>query len=53
MGTLDLLYPGYEFSKHKGYPTKLHLERLSLLGATEQHRKSFSPVKKQQALMIK
>ncbi|KAF3981365.1 MAG: ribonuclease HII [Methylococcales symbiont of Hymedesmia sp. n. MRB-2018] len=47
MSTMDLLYPSYEFSKHKGYPTKLHLERLKLLGATEQHRKSFSPVAKQ------
>lgn len=46
MSTLDLLYPGYEFSKHKGYPTKLHLEKLQILGITEQHRKSFSPVKK-------
>ncbi len=47
MCSLGLLYPGYEFSKHKGYPTKLHLERLSSLGVTEQHRKSYSPVKKQ------
>lgn len=47
MSTMDLLYPGYEFSKHKGYPTKLHLEKLKLLGTTEQHRKSFSPVAKQ------
>ncbi|MEE9337915.1 MAG: ribonuclease HII [Methylococcaceae bacterium] len=50
MSTLDLLYPGYEFSKHKGYPTKLHLERLASLGITEQHRRSYSPVKKQLAL---
>ncbi len=46
MSTLDALYPGYEFSKHKGYPTKLHLEKLHSLGVTEQHRKSFSPIKK-------
>ncbi len=46
MTTLDILYPGYEFSKHKGYPTKLHLQQLSILGVTEQHRKSFAPVKK-------
>jgi len=50
MSTLDLLYPGYEFSKHKGYPTKFHLEKLHSLGVTEQHRKSFSPVKKQLTL---
>ncbi len=46
MSTLDILYPGYEFSKHKGYPTPSHLQKLKQLGVTEQHRKSFSPVKK-------
>ncbi len=46
MKTLDMLYPGYGFAKHKGYPTKEHLEKLAFLGVIEQHRKSFSPVKK-------
>jgi ribonuclease HII len=46
MQTLDRLYPGYEFSKHKGYPTKLHLEKLKHLGITPLHRKSYAPVKK-------
>lgn len=46
MITLDALYPGYSFAKHKGYPTKVHLDALSNLGITEQHRKSFAPVKK-------
>ena len=46
MSTLDVMYPGYEFAKHKGYPTKFHLEKLHSLGVTEQHRKSFAPVKK-------
>ena len=50
MTTLDALYPGYEFAKHKGYPTKLHLQRLQCLGVTEQHRTSFSPVRKQLAV---
>jgi ribonuclease HII len=50
MSTLDALYPGYEFAKHKGYPTKFHLQKLQILGVTEQHRKSFSPVKKQLGL---
>lgn len=45
MVTLEALYPGYEFVKHKGYPTKLHKEKLLSLGFTEQHRCSFSPVK--------
>lgn len=46
MNSLDVLYSGYGFAKHKGYPTKLHLEKLQQLGVTEQHRKSFSPVRK-------
>jgi ribonuclease HII len=46
MNTLDVLYPGYGLAKHKGYPTKFHLEKLQILGITEQYRKSFSPVKK-------
>ncbi len=45
MLTLDILYPGYEFSKHKGYPTKLHKEKIQALGVTEFHRRSFAPVK--------
>lgn len=43
---LDRLYPGYGFAEHKGYPTRLHLECLQKLGATELHRKTFAPVKR-------
>lgn len=46
MQVLEQLYPNYEFAKHKGYSTKLHLEKLQQLGVTPLHRKSFSPVKK-------
>jgi len=42
---LDALYPGYEFAKHKGYPTKAHKEKIQALGVTGLHRKSFAPVK--------
>ncbi|CNH57754.1 ribonuclease HII [Yersinia ruckeri] len=45
MAELDSYFPGYGFAQHKGYPTALHLERLAALGATEHHRRSFSPVK--------
>lgn len=41
----DELYPGYNFSKHKGYGTKLHLEMLKQLGVSMAHRKSFRPIK--------
>lgn len=46
MVELDKQYPEYGFAKHKGYPTKLHRERLEQLGATPEHRRSFAPVKK-------
>jgi ribonuclease HII len=44
MSQLDALYPGYHFTQHKGYGTRLHRERLEHLGASEMHRKSFRPV---------
>ncbi|MCC8364744.1 ribonuclease HII [Xenorhabdus sp. PB61.4] len=50
MAELDKHFPEYGFAKHKGYPTALHLEKLSLLGATEHHRKSFAPVKRALAI---
>jgi len=43
---LDDQYPGYGFAKHKGYPTKFHIDALQKLGVTSIHRKSFKPVKK-------
>ncbi|MCG7585204.1 ribonuclease HII [Photobacterium sp. OFAV2-7] len=46
MEALDAQYPDYGFAKHKGYPTKAHFEALEKLGAIEQHRKSFKPVKR-------
>lgn len=46
MEKLDKQYPAYGFAQHKGYPTKLHFEKLAELGATPFHRKSFAPVAK-------
>lgn len=43
---MDKKYPGYGLAKHKGYPTKLHIEALSRLGVTPIHRRSFGPVKR-------
>ena len=34
-------YPEYEFEKHKGYPTKLHYERVGQFGISDIHRKTF------------
>ncbi|QJD29508.1 ribonuclease HII [Methylococcus geothermalis] len=45
MQVLDRLYPGYFLGVHKGYPTQLHVDRLSSLGASFCHRRSFAPVR--------
>lgn len=34
-------YPKYQFEKHKGYPTKLHYERLRQYGPCPIHRRTF------------
>lgn len=38
---LDEKYPEYQFSKHKGYPTKLHYEMIKEHGISPIHRLSF------------
>ena len=40
------IYPDYGFDRHKGYGTKLHMERLQRHGPSLIHRKSFTPVKR-------
>lgn len=42
----DLIYPEYEFAKHKGYGTKLHIEKIMKYGILPVHRKTFNPVKR-------
>lgn len=37
-------YPGYAFSKHKGYATPEHQQALARLGPCAIHRRSFKPV---------
>ncbi len=38
-------WPGYGFDRHKGYPTRFHLEALGRLGPCPIHRRSFRGVK--------
>lgn len=45
MYELDKKYPLYGFAKHKGYPTKLHLEKLREYGVLDMYRKTYKPVK--------
>jgi ribonuclease HII len=41
MASFDALYPGYDFSKHKGYNTPAHQSAIRNLGLTPIHRKTF------------
>ncbi len=44
MLSLHQCFPEYGFDRHKGYPTKRHIEALQMYGITEIHRRSFAPV---------
>jgi ribonuclease HII len=46
MERLDAEFPGYGFSKHKGYGTAQHMTALRQLGVTSIHRMSFAPCAK-------
>jgi len=45
MDRLESFYPGYEFSKHKGYPTKSHREKIGQQGPCRIHRRTFGGVR--------
>lgn len=45
MISIDAEYPGYGLARHKGYPTRDHLQALQRLGVTAVHRRSFKPVR--------
>lgn len=42
----DHLYPEYELIKHKGYPTKRHLELIEQYGLKDFYRMSYGPCKR-------
>lgn len=44
MYELDKKYPMYGFAKHKGYPTKAHMENLEKYGVLEEYRLTYKPV---------
>ena len=47
MYAYDILYPQYGFKKHKGYPTKAHIEAMQQLGVIDGfYRRSYGPVAK-------
>ncbi len=45
MARVAVSYPGYDFERHKGYPTPDHLRRLEAQGPCRLHRQSFAPVR--------
>jgi ribonuclease HII len=45
MEAMALRYPQYQFERHKGYPSPLHLELLREHGPCPEHRRSFGPVR--------
>ena len=46
MYALDAQYPEYGIAKHKGYPTRAHMEAIDKYGVLAAHRRSFAPVRK-------
>lgn len=42
---LDKKYPNYGYAKHKGYPTKAHIEAINKYGLIDGYRKTYGPVK--------
>lgn len=42
---LDKKYPMYGYAKHKGYPTKAHIEAIHKYGLIDGYRKTYGPVK--------
>ena len=54
MFELDLAYPHYDFKHNKGYPTKSHLEALSIYGPVKGvHRYSYKPVRDAEHIQLK
>ncbi len=47
MERLDLLYPGYDLARHKGYCTQAHRQAVQQRGPTVIHRRSFAIVAEQ------
>ncbi|NVO26252.1 ribonuclease HII [Donghicola sp. C2-DW-16] len=44
MRDLAQQFPGYGWEKNAGYGSKAHMDALTLLGATEHHRRTFKPI---------
>ena len=45
MDEAGIKYPQYGFEKHKGYPTKAHIENVLKYGVLEEYRVTFEPIR--------
>lgn len=45
MVELDKKHPEYGFAKHKGYPTKQHIENVTKHGVLKEYRFTFKPIR--------
>lgn len=53
MQAYDVQYPAYGFARHKGYPTKAHIEALHTYGVIDKiYRKSYGPVAEMNQLTL-
>ena len=52
MKKFEFIYPNFSFSKHKGYPTSLHINEIEKFGIIELHRKTFKPINKNNKKVI-
>lgn len=53
MQAYDVQYPAYGFARHKGYPTKAHIEALHTYGIIDKiYRKSYGPVAEMNQLTL-
>ena len=52
MEEIDLKYPMYGFKKHKGYPTKAHIEAIKKYGLIDGYRHTYAPIKDMEGVGI-
>jgi ribonuclease HII len=45
MVEMDVVYPGYGFSGHKGYNAPVHAAALKAMGPCAIHRRSWAPIR--------
>ena len=52
MDGYNVLYPQYEYDRHKGYPTRRHLELMDQYGLNNIYRMSYKPCKDRQQIKL-